>query len=152
MSSPHRPLLHHLPTIHNAAERQTDRQTTDKAIGIGHLCYSIGGLKTLPTPLSRILYEIYIPKFPPKMKILHLFFQFVSAYGDSPQIPVRGSRSGHRWGVLSPAEVLHRSDSRGAVTPVKDFRVLTFSMKFTPMLNDFVIKCHVLPQRFVSWH
>ena len=36
----YRPILHRLAKIHNAA----DRQTADRAIRIGRLCYSIGGL------------------------------------------------------------------------------------------------------------
>ena len=36
----YRPILHRLATIHNV----TDKQTTDRAIGIGCLCYSISGL------------------------------------------------------------------------------------------------------------
>ena len=35
----HRPLLHRLATMRNAGDRETDR-----AIEIGRLCYSIGGL------------------------------------------------------------------------------------------------------------
>ena len=34
------PILHRLATVHNAV----DRQTTDRAIGIGRICSSIGGL------------------------------------------------------------------------------------------------------------
>ena len=37
----YRHILRHLVTIHNAADRQINR-----AIGIGRLCYSIGGLRT----------------------------------------------------------------------------------------------------------
>ena len=37
----YRPNLHRLATIHNAA----DIQTTDRAIGVGRLCYSIDGSK-----------------------------------------------------------------------------------------------------------
>ena len=48
MSSPHSystpihtmPTLHRLATLHNAE----DRQTTDRSIGIGRLCYNIGAL------------------------------------------------------------------------------------------------------------
>ena len=39
----HKPILHRLATIHNTADRETD-----KAIGIGRLCYSTGGLKLAP--------------------------------------------------------------------------------------------------------
>ena len=41
----YRLILHHLATVHNAAERQT----TDRAVGIGCLCYSISGLKYFTT-------------------------------------------------------------------------------------------------------
>ena len=40
----YRPVLHRLVPIHNAADRQTDRQI-DRAMAIGRLCYSIGDLK-----------------------------------------------------------------------------------------------------------
>ena len=39
----HTPILHRLAAMHNAADRQTDRQT--RAVGIGRLCISIGGVK-----------------------------------------------------------------------------------------------------------
>ena len=42
---PYRPILPRLATIHNAA----NRQTTERAIGIGRLCYSIGSLKMIPS-------------------------------------------------------------------------------------------------------
>ena len=41
----YRHILHRLATIHNAADSQTDRQTTDRAMGKGRLWYSIGGPK-----------------------------------------------------------------------------------------------------------
>ena len=37
----YRPVLHRVATLHNAADRQTDR-----SLAIGRLCYSIDGLKT----------------------------------------------------------------------------------------------------------
>ena len=40
----YRPILHLLATIHNVADRQTDR-----AISIGRLCYNIGGPKKMTT-------------------------------------------------------------------------------------------------------
>ena len=39
----HRPILHRLVTIHNGI----GGQTTDRTIGIGRFCYSIGGVKIL---------------------------------------------------------------------------------------------------------
>ena len=41
----YRPILHRLATVHNAADRHTYRQTRDRAIRTGRLCYSINGLK-----------------------------------------------------------------------------------------------------------
>ena len=40
-----RPILHRLATIHDAADRKTDR-----AMAIGHLYYSIGGLQIVSRP------------------------------------------------------------------------------------------------------